>query len=110
MYEEEADSAVQSYEVEQLIKFGDGNSLDDDESVYEQVYVTEQEYEEIQEMSQNASDAAEVIMSMEDPAVYTEEVTAEPMETTEVMDEDLTTQILQNNTGFMCKTSRGKFK
>lgn len=60
-------------------------------------------------MSQNASDAAEVIMSMEDPAVYTEEVTAEPLETSEI-DEDLTTQILQNSTVVHVQDESGKIQ
>lgn len=52
-----------------------------------------QEYEET---SREASDAAEVIMNMEDTTVYTEEVTADNIESAEMItDELITSNILQ---------------
>ncbi|XP_076163467.1 uncharacterized protein LOC143144698 [Ptiloglossa arizonensis] len=92
-YEEQAD---QQFEEEQIVKFEEQEIVKFEEQEiteeYEQVY--EQEYEET---SREASDAAEVIMNMEDTTVYTEEVTADNIEPTEIMaDEMMTNEILQS--------------
>lgn len=50
------------------------------------------------ETSREASEAAEVIMSMEDATVYTEEVTADNLETAEIITDEMTDQILQTGT------------
>ncbi|XP_078040238.1 uncharacterized protein LOC144471751 [Augochlora pura] len=84
-YEEQTD---QDYKEEQIVKYEEQEITEE----YEQVY--EQEYEET---SREASDAAEVIMNMEDTTVYTEEVTADNIESAEIMaDEMMTNEILQS--------------
>ncbi|XP_031830743.1 uncharacterized protein LOC116426224 [Nomia melanderi] len=84
-YEEQGD---QHFKEEQIVKFEEQEITEE----YEQVY--EQEYEET---SREASDAAEVIMNMEDTTVYTEEVTADNIESAEIMaDEMMTNEILQS--------------
>lgn len=92
-YEEQGD---QQFEEEQIVKFEEQEIVKFEEQEiaeeYEQVY--EQEYEET---SREASDAAEVIMNMEDTTVYTEEVTADNIESAEIMaDEMMTNEILQS--------------
>nr|XP_034189956.1 uncharacterized protein LOC117608637 [Osmia lignaria] len=92
-YEEQTD---QQYEEEQIVKFEEQEIVKFEEQEiteeYEQVY--EQEYEET---SREASDAAEVIMNMEDTTVYTEEVTADNIEPAEIItDEMMTNEILQS--------------
>ncbi|KAG7199583.1 hypothetical protein KM043_014189 [Ampulex compressa] len=80
----------EKYKDEQIVKFEEQEIAEE----YEQVY--EQEYEET---SREASDAAEVIMNMEDTTVYTEEVTADNIESAEIMaDEMMTNEILQSGT------------
>ncbi|XP_015431331.1 PREDICTED: uncharacterized protein LOC107187695 [Dufourea novaeangliae] len=84
-YEEQSD---QHFKEEEIVKFEEQEITEE----YEQVY--EQEYEET---SREASDAAEVIMNMEDTTVYTEEVTADNIESAEIMgDEIMTNEILQS--------------
>ncbi|CAD1476608.1 unnamed protein product, partial [Heterotrigona itama] len=79
---------IVKFEEEQIVKFEEQEITEE----YEQVY--EQEYEET---SREASDAAEVIMNMEDTTVYTEEVTTDNIEPTEIMtDEMMTNEILQS--------------
>ncbi|KOX68056.1 Zinc finger and SCAN domain-containing protein 12 [Melipona quadrifasciata] len=79
---------IVKFEEEQIVKFEEQEITEE----YEQVY--EQEYEET---SREASDAAEVIMNMEDTTVYTEEVTTDNIEPTEIMtDEIMTNEILQS--------------
>lgn len=77
------------FEQEEMTKF-DSQEISEQ---YEEAY--EQEYEET---SREASEATEVIMNMEDPGVYTEEVTADNMEAAEMMTEDeiITSDILQS--------------
>ncbi|XP_012262077.2 uncharacterized protein LOC105689562 [Athalia rosae] len=58
----------------------------------------EQSYDQDYETSREASEAAEVIMSMEDTTVYTEEVTADDMESTEIITDEITNQIFQTGT------------
>ncbi|XP_012219574.1 uncharacterized protein [Linepithema humile] len=76
---------------EQIVKF-------ESQEEYEQVY--EQEYEET---SREASEATEVIMNMEDSNVYTEEVTADNIESgTEIIaNEIITNDILQSGAAVM---------
>ncbi|XP_017885673.1 uncharacterized protein LOC108628345 [Ceratina calcarata] len=92
-YQEE--TSEQAFEEEQIVKFEEQEIVKFEEQEiaeeYEQVY--EQEYEET---SREASDAADVIMNMED-TVYTEEVTAESIEPAEIItDEIMTNEILQS--------------
>ncbi|XP_076687339.1 uncharacterized protein LOC143378996 [Andrena cerasifolii] len=91
-YEEQGD---QQFEEEQIVKFEEEIVKFEEQEIaeeYEQVY--EQEYEET---SREASDATEVIMNMEDTTVYTEEVTADNIESAEIMaDEMMTNEILQS--------------
>ncbi|XP_043278452.1 uncharacterized protein [Venturia canescens] len=68
------------YTEEEIVKF----ESEDIGEEYEQNY--EQEYEET---SREASDAAEVIMNMEDTTVYTEEVTADNIETAEMITDEM---------------------
>ncbi|XP_033195589.1 uncharacterized protein LOC117159668 [Bombus vancouverensis nearcticus] len=86
---------IVKFEEEQIVKFEEEQIKFEEQEIteeYEQVY--EQEYEET---SREASDAAEVIMNMEDTTVYTEEVTADNIEPTEIMaDEIMTNEILQS--------------
>lgn len=84
----ESEEHIVKFEPEQIVKF-------EDPEEYEQVY--EQEYEET---SREASEATEVIMNIEDSNVYTEEVTADNMESNpEIMtDEIMTNDILQSGT------------
>lgn len=84
-YEEQIED---QYEDEQIAKF-EAQSIEGD---YEQTY--DQDYE----TSREASEAAEVIMNMEDTTVYTEEVTADNLETSEIITDEITDQILQSGT------------
>ncbi|XP_066584039.1 uncharacterized protein [Prorops nasuta] len=80
----------EKYEGAQIIKFEEPEISEE----YEQVY--EQEYEET---SREASEAAEVIMNMEETTVYTEEVTSDNIESAEIMaDQMITSEILQTGT------------
>ncbi|XP_015180595.1 PREDICTED: uncharacterized protein LOC107068571 [Polistes dominula] len=75
---------------EEIVKFEEPEIPEE----YEQVY--EQDYEET---SREASEATEVIMNMEDTTVYTEEVTADNIESAEIMaNEMMTNEILQSGT------------
>ncbi|KOC63961.1 Zinc finger protein 497 [Habropoda laboriosa] len=90
-YQEQADQQFEEqivkFEEQEIVKFEEQEIAEE----YEQVY--EQEYEET---SREASDAAEVIMNMED-TVYTEEVAADNIEPAEIMtDEMMTNEILQS--------------
>lgn len=60
-------------------------------------------FQEYEETSREASEATEVIMNMEDSTVYTEEVTADNIESgVEIMtDEMMTNDILQSGTAVM---------
>ncbi|XP_046833062.1 uncharacterized protein LOC124430477 [Vespa crabro] len=90
-YEEQSSQPFEEKFVkEQIVKFEEPEITEE----YEQVY--EQDYEET---SREASEAAEVIMNMEDTTVYTEEVTADNIESAEIMaDEMMTNEILQSGT------------
>ncbi|KAF7385310.1 hypothetical protein HZH68_013740 [Vespula germanica] len=90
-YEEQSSQPFEEKFVkEQIVKFEEPEITEE----YEQVY--EQDYEET---SREASEAAEVIMNMEDTTVYTEEVTADNIESAEIMaDEMITNEILQSGT------------
>ncbi|KAL2719635.1 uncharacterized protein V1478_011097 [Vespula squamosa] len=90
-YEEQSSQPFEEKFVkEQIVKFEETEITEE----YEQVY--EQDYEET---SREASEAAEVIMNMEDTTVYTEEVTADNIESAEIMaDEMMTNEILQSGT------------
>lgn len=99
-YQEQTDQQFEEeqivkFEEEQIVKFEEEQIKFEEQEIteeYEQVY--EQEYEET---SREASDAAEVIMNMEDTTVYTEEVTTDNIEPTEIMaDEIMTNEILQS--------------
>ncbi|CAK9823887.1 Zinc finger protein 62 [Anthophora retusa] len=90
-YQEQTDQQFEEqivkFEEQEIVKFEEQEIAEE----YEQVY--EQEYEET---SREASDAAEVIMNMED-TVYTEEVAADNIEPAEIMtDEMMTNEILQS--------------
>lgn len=97
----------QTYEIEGELgeEFEEGEEFDTEEQIvkYEAEEIEgeyEQTYEaEFEENSREASDATEVIMSMEDGTVYTEEVTADNIEGAEMItDEIMTSQILQSGT------------
>ncbi|XP_063982465.1 uncharacterized protein LOC135165267 [Diachasmimorpha longicaudata] len=88
--EEEFEEGEEFDTEDQIVKF----EAQEIEGQYGQEY--QQEYEET---SREDSEAAEVIMSMEDATVYTEEVTAENIEGAEMItDEIMTSQILQAGT------------
>ncbi|XP_011343974.2 uncharacterized protein LOC105283158 isoform X2 [Ooceraea biroi] len=88
-YEEQQDEQIVKFEREQIVKF-------EEQQEYGQVY----EQENYEETSREASEATEVIMNMEDPNVYTEEVTADNIEPSAEMmtDEMMTNDILQSGT------------
>lgn len=90
-YEEQSSQPFEgTFVKEQIVKFEEPEITEE----YEQVY--KQDYEET---SREASEAAEVIMNMEDTTVYTEEVTADNIESAEIMaDEMMTNEILQSGT------------
>ncbi|KAK2576140.1 hypothetical protein KPH14_007469 [Odynerus spinipes] len=90
-YEEQSSQPFEgTFVKEQIVKFEEPEIAEE----YEQVY--KQDYEET---SREASEAAEVIMNMEDTTVYTEEVTADNIESAEIMaDEMMTNEILQSGT------------
>ncbi|XP_076752979.1 uncharacterized protein LOC143424656 isoform X1 [Xylocopa sonorina] len=101
-YKEQADQQYEEqivkFEEQEIVKFEEQEIVKFEEQEiteeYEQVY--EQEYEET---SREASDAADVIMNMEDTTVYTEEVTTDNIEPAEIMsDEIMTNEILQPGT------------
>ncbi|XP_033220556.1 uncharacterized protein LOC117175085 [Belonocnema kinseyi] len=93
----EMESRLVDYEVDdenvKLEQHEEGTEDDNEYSNYQQDY---------EETSREASDATEVMMSMEDTAVYTEEVTAENAETIEtthiIEDEIMANEILQSGT------------
>ncbi|XP_076247509.1 uncharacterized protein LOC143187292 isoform X2 [Calliopsis andreniformis] len=88
-YEEQTD---QQFEEEQIVKFEEQGIVK-----FEEQEITEEYEQEYEETSREASDAAEVIMNMEDTTVYTEEVTADNIESAEIMaDEMMTNEILQS--------------
>ncbi|KAL6268870.1 hypothetical protein P5V15_001990 [Pogonomyrmex californicus] len=99
-YEEQQEGQYdQKFQEEQMVKFDQDRIVKfEGQEVYDQVY--EQNYEET---SREASEATEVIMNMEDSNVYTEEVTADNIESgTEIMtDEMMTNDILQSGTAVM---------
>ncbi|XP_014474425.1 PREDICTED: uncharacterized protein LOC106744289 isoform X2 [Dinoponera quadriceps] len=96
-FEEQQQNEV--FKEEQLVEFEEQHIVKFEEQhisgEYEQVY--EQEYEET---SREASEATEVIMNMEDPSVYTEEVTADNIEAADMITEDeiITGDILHSAT------------
>lgn len=97
-YEEQQEEGQysQKFSEEQMIKFEQEQIVKfEGQEEYEQVY--EQEYEET---SREASEATEVIMNMEDSNVYTEEVTADNIESGAeiITDELMTNDILQSGT------------
>ncbi|XP_032664985.1 uncharacterized protein LOC116841310 [Odontomachus brunneus] len=79
------------FEEQQIVKFEEQNLSEEYEEVYEQEY---------EETSREASEATEVIMNMEDPGVYTEEVTSDNIETADMITEDeiITGDILESAT------------
>ncbi|XP_015126684.1 uncharacterized protein LOC107048155 [Diachasma alloeum] len=94
----------ENYEIEGELgeeEFEEGEEFDTEEQIVKfEAQEIEGEYaQEYEETSREASEAAEVIMSMEDATVYTEEVTAENIEGAEMItDEIMTSQILQTGT------------